>query len=283
VTGVQTCALPICCLPPEQETEAEAEKSGADAAELAGAAGAAGAAFAKISDQAEQEPSNENDGRPLYHRFSVSGAIREAWEKTKGAKGAIWAGSAMMYLVVLLTLVVVSVLAKVFSTMDNPIVGTIGTSFFQFLGDMVGTIFIGGLLHMGIKKATGHPIEWKMVFAGFSKAGRIVVAAMLSGIMILLGFLLLILPGIYLCVGYGLAIPLIIEKNFSPWQALEASRKAIHKIWWKVFALWLCMFIVNMLAALPLGIGLIWTVPMSFVAIGVVYRHLFPSEERKAD
>ena len=37
---------------------------------------------------------------------------------------------------------------------------------------------------------------------------------------------------------YLLAIPLVVERGLSPWQALEASRKAITQHWFKVCLLY---------------------------------------------
>ncbi len=94
----------------------------------------------------------------------------------------------------------------------------------------------------------------------------------------LLGFLLLILPGIYLVVAYMLAIPLAAEKNLNSWKALEVSRKAITHKWFKTFGLFLMIWLILIISILPLGIGLIWTVPWAVNAIGILYREIFGVE-----
>jgi len=98
-------------------------------------------------------------------------------------------------------------------------------------------------------------------------------------ILLTIGFCLFILPGIYLSVGYMLTLPLIMEKGLSPWQAMEASRKAIHKRWWTVLFTFILMSIITTLSAIPLGIGLIWTVPMCSVLVGILYYHFFGDDE----
>ena len=104
-------------------------------------------------------------------------------------------------------------------------------------------------------------------------------AIILQIVLVVIGFLLLVLPGIYLSVAYALTLPLILDKGMGPWEALEASRKAIHKQWWSVFGLYLVMLFLFILAVIPFGLGLIWIVPMSFVLIGVLYARLFCSCE----
>ena len=72
-----------------------------------------------------------------------------------------------------------------------------------------------------------------------------------------------------------LAIPLVVERGLSPWQALEASRKAITQHWFKVFGLFFVLMLIMLLSMIPLGIGLIWTLPLLIVTMGVLYRTIF--------
>ncbi|MBU0960478.1 MAG: hypothetical protein KKH60_03040, partial [Proteobacteria bacterium] len=147
----------------------------------------------------------------------------------------------------------------------------------QLVTTCLSVIFTAGIMLIGVRRAAEQRVSWKMVFAGFSKALSITMALILQSLLVLIGFCLLILPGIYLSVGYALTLPLILEKGLGPWQALEASRKAIHKKWWTVFGLYLVMGLIYLVSAIPLGLGLIWTVPMFFVGLGVLYRLFFGS------
>ena len=59
------------------------------------------------------------------------------------------------------------------------------------------------------------------------------------------------------------------------WQALEASRKAITQHWFKVFGLFLLLGLITLISAIPLGIGLVWSIPLFVIAMGVLYRTIF--------
>lgn len=219
---------------------------------------------------------------PKY-RFTVGTVLREAWAKTRGAKGAIWAGSAVMYLVLLILVACGAFLLPMngeSSPADTTAIGLVGNMLFQAVTNAVSVLFTAGLLFMGIKKAAGDPVAWRMVFTGFPVAGKIIVAAILQSILVIVGILLLVLPGIYLAIGYTMTMPLIIDRGMSPWQAMEASRKAIHKVWWKVAGLFFVMGLIFLLSMVPLGIGTIWTWPMFFILGGVVYHHLFGVEKK---
>ena len=223
-----------------------------------------------LTESAVNGPSNQ---------FSIGDAIRQAWAKTKGAKGSIWAGSAIMYLVILAIVVGGALLLPSLNGDMTNIPGLVINILLQALTNVFYVIFTAGLLLMGIRKVAGDRISWKMIFQGFPCAGKIIVATILQSIFVAIGFLLLVLPGIYLAIGYAMTIPLIIDKGLAPWQAMEMSRKAIHKIWWKVTGLFIVMCLIFVVSVIPLGIGLIWTWPMFFILGGVVYRYLFSGEK----
>jgi uncharacterized membrane protein len=93
--------------------------------------------------------------------------------------------------------------------------------------------------------------------------------------MVLIGFVLLIIPGIYLAIAYYMAMPLVVEKGLSPWAAMEISRKTVSKRWFTMFFFGIVMMLILIVSAIPLGIGLIWTLPMAMIAYGVIYRNMF--------
>jgi len=231
---------------------------------------------AEVDKTSSKHTHSESETTDYFSKFTISGALREAWTKTKGVKASIWAGSAFMYLILLILFAGSAYLLPPLS-MEPPlnITNIITNIFVQALLDILSVIFIAGLFYMGIRKVIKDPISWKMVFKGFSCAGKIVIVFILQSILISIGFLLLILPGIYLSVGYFMSVPLIVDRGLSPWQAMETSRKAIHKVWWQVAFLFFLMWGIILLSMIPLCIGLIWSWPMFFILVGVVYRYLF--------
>jgi hypothetical protein len=266
----------FACVPEKVENLDPADPDGLGLAEAAAAAaglGAGAGAGVGATARSVEEPVEEK--QTLLGEFSIGGMLKEAWEQTKGAKGVIWGGSAVMYLVIF-ALIMVSVLLLPSESEIPMATETFGNVIFQAVVDAVSVIFTAGLLFLGIRRVSGDDISWKMVFEGFSScAGKIIVATILQSILVTIGFLLLIVPGIYLTVGYVMTIPLIVEEGMAPWEAMEASRKAIHKVWWKIAGLLVVMMLLTIVSTIPLGIGLIWTWPMFIILGGVVYRQLF--------
>jgi len=206
--------------------------------------------------------------------FSIMGVIKDTWRETKGAKASIWIGSCVMYLVMVVVGSGIFLLPALgFDLMTTA--GMVTNVMIQILVSVISIVFTAGLLYMGVRKAAGDTISWKMIFKGFSHTSQIILATVFQSILVGLGLLLLVLPGIYLIVGYGLTLPLILDRKMSAWEAMETSRKAIHKVWWKVTGALFLMVIIYAVSAIPLGIGLIWTMPMFIILGGVVYCCLF--------
>jgi len=105
------------------------------------------------------------------------------------------------------------------------------------------------------------------------------VTTILYILLSLVGLLIFILPGIYLLFAYTYALPLVAEKGMSPWQALETSRKTITHRWFTFFFISI-IFLIIMTASFFIGlIALIWTLPMSIIAYGIMYRNMFGVEK----
>lgn len=231
-----------------------------------------------IADQSETDEKNSALPEQVVAEFPINSEViefsfgalcRDAWRRTKGIKGTIWAAISMMSLVMLILRVAcVTILPEEgFLTVGVEVALSVVSSF-----------FFTSLGYMGIVVARNQPLHWKMIFTSFSCWRRLIVTCCLQWVLIVIGFLLLILPGIYLSVGYTYAMVLVVDKGLSPWQAMEESRKVIHKIWWKMFGLYIAVGLVIFLGTIPLGIGLIWCVPWSLVLMGVLYHFLFTED-----
>jgi len=213
------------------------------------------------------------------YEFTIGGVLKEGWDKTTGAKWAIHMAF-FWYFLVAIALVILSQLAMmtfIDQTTDPMMVSGLAIGQ-QLVLNLIMLPIVVGILILGIKRSVDAPLESTSVFDYFNKMGSLLLTMILVYIMVLIGFVLLIVPGIYLSLAYFMAMPLVVEKDLSPWQAMEISRKAITKRWFSFFFFGLLMSFILMLSIIPLGIGLIWTMPMMFVCYGVLYRNMFGVE-----
>ncbi len=210
------------------------------------------------------------------YSLSLKKILSESWEQTDGVKRYILGAGVIMYAALF---AVVRLMGSVLGYNPESVPGLlIGQAVTQVLVMAVTMPFAAGILVIAFKKIQGQNFEFGDAFSGFGKTGQLVVTGILMNIMIMIGFALLIIPGIYLSYAYMMAIPLVIDRNMSPWEALETSRKAITKHWFQFFIFWLVMTLILILSALPAFIGLIWTLPMTVLAYALVYRDIFGIE-----
>lgn len=210
--------------------------------------------------------------------FNIGDLISEAWQKTKGTKGIIIGGFIVFYVVLLVASFVFGGIFGLIGLTGGEEFGMAALIAQMVVGIFASALaypFMAGINMVGIRRAADQPISFNEIFSHFGRTVPLLITAVVMMVLVYLGMILLIIPGLYLSIAYMLAIPLVVERGLSPWQALEASRKAITQHWFKVFGLFLLLGLIVGLSAIPLGIGLVWTIPLMIIAMGILYRTIF--------
>jgi len=91
---------------------------------------------------------------------------------------------------------------------------------------------------------------------------------------VLVGLILLIVPGVMLAVGWMFTSYLIIDKDRGPLEAIKESWKMTKGHKGQLFLFVLTIIGLNILGLLALVVGLLVTVPVSMLAVVHVYRKL---------
>jgi uncharacterized membrane protein len=138
----------------------------------------------------------------------------------------------------------------------------------------VDVALVAGLWMLGVKLTAGVKANAQEVYAYIEHFPRLLGAYFLISALVAAGFFLLVLPGIYLAVSYLFASILMVDRKLGIWEALETSRKAVTRCWFRVFFIALIYGLIMILSSVTI-VGLIWTLPMGVTLKGVVYRHVF--------
>jgi uncharacterized membrane protein len=199
--------------------------------------------------------------------WQIGQVLKTATEKQVGFK---WSYMAPF----LIYLIITSVIA----VLQDATVGTgegVAASLTQVIVNILVYPLGIGLGLLGIRRAAGKDTPLSTLWEPYSQFIPLVVMLVLMGLLIVGGFFLLVLPGIYLAVAYSFAPYLMIEKNMGVWEALETSRKAITTCWWRYFGLLLIAVLLFIVGTIPLLIGLVWVLPIMAIAIGEVFVATF--------
>ena len=138
-------------------------------------------------------------------------------------------------------------------------------------------IFIGGLDWMFLKLVRGEKAEVGDAFAGFNLAfGPLALFSLVAQLLVFLGIVLCILPGIYLSISWMFFTPLIIlDKRLDFWQAMELSRKVVTRHWWQVFGFALVCMLIMICGMLLCFIGVFIAMPIVKAATVYAYEDIF--------
>lgn len=207
----------------------------------------------------------------MSYDFSITGVLKEGLRRSEGVK-LTFIGSIIIY--ILIAVFVKSLLGFIFPNNES-LLNVYASSTVEMLFTL--PILIGIML-LGVKRARDETLEVPSIFNYFGMIIPIMLAYVAMTLILTIGFLLLVVPGIYLAVSYAFAYTLIVDKGLDVWEAMELSRKTVTEQWFKFFGLSLLSGLIIVLSAIPFGIGLIWTIPMTYISYGLLYHRLFDEE-----
>ncbi len=135
-----------------------------------------------------------------------------------------------------------------------------------------------GFIRFNAKCVRGQPATLGDCFSGFDVFGTSVLSYILMVLLVLVGTVLCILPGIYLAIAYTFVWNLLADRKGSAWECLEMSRQAVTAHWgWAL----LLMFVASLLAyagIIACIIGVFVTMPFYGLMLAAAYDRLFADQ-----
>lgn len=99
-------------------------------------------------------------------------------------------------------------------------------------------------------------------------------AYLLTLVIIAVGFVLLIIPGIILLMVLYFTPFLVIDRRLGPLQAIAESARITKGYRWQLFIFTLALALINILGFLAVFVGLLVSIPVSWLAMAHAYRIL---------
>jgi len=188
------------------------------------------------------------------YQVNASDYVQKGWEMFKGHVGEFVGFTLLVFAISLASIKLETFGSLIFSALAAPLYAGYSIAAFRIL--------------------TGKSLQFSDFFRGFNYFLPLFLAGLASGIIVSIGFMLLIIPGIYLAIGYMLATFLIIDYRMEFWQAMETSRKIVTKNWFAFFVLAIVLALINLLGTLALGVGLLISAPVSACAAAIAYKEI---------
>ncbi len=188
--------------------------------------------------------------------FSKEELFRSGWRKTKEH---FW----FMFLVLVVVLLLSFFPSQGFLTIITIIIGIFASI---------------SIITISLMIADGKTPVWNDLFLKYGNYKvflNYLIASILSTIIVGVGLLLLIIPGIYLAIRLQFYRFLVVDKEgIGPVMALKESWRMTENHTWNLFLFMLLVILLNFVGVLLFGIGLFVTVPVSILAYAFLYRKL---------
>lgn len=148
-----------------------------------------------------------------------------------------------------------------------------------FLVISCGRWLLQAIMSMGSIKITlrildGQPVEYRYLFSEYHQLLTFVAASFLYGVIVMIGFLLFIIPGIYWALKYQFFAYRIVDAGDGVFDALRKSGEITSGVKLPLLGLSLLNMAIVLLGTLLLGVGLLVAVPVTMIATASAYRQL---------
>lgn len=194
--------------------------------------------------------------------FSMSDVLKEAWKLTKEN---FWFLLSYQLIIV--------ILAGIFSLGNDDVIGMI----WKVIGWFVIFTAEIGFVNSALIITRGGKPGYDQLYSNWPLFLNFFIAAFLYHLMVGIGLMLLIIPGLYLWVRYGFFGLFIIEQGVDPIESLKLSAKATEGKRWHLFWFFVLCVLLIFLGMLFFVVGLFVAIPVTMLAIVLVYRKLVKS------
>ncbi|MCE9642753.1 MAG: DUF975 family protein [Candidatus Andersenbacteria bacterium] len=142
------------------------------------------------------------------------------------------------------------------------------------IGALISAYIRLGVMKISLKAVDKKELKYDDVWSINTIFWPYLIASILFGVSVALGSILLIVPGIMIAIAWMFYTYLIIDKGLQPVEALKKSAEITKGYRWQLFGFMIVLVLINIAGAIVLGIGLLWTVPTTMIALAHMYRQL---------
>ncbi len=147
-----------------------------------------------------------------------------------------------------------------------------GGPFSAILSNVLSIFLSLGLVRIGLNLVSGRQVAVSQLFGEGRKLLPAIGASILFGVMLVVGFLLLIIPGIYVMLRYGQFMNAMVDRNLGVMESLSYSTSITTNNRMNLLLLGLLSIVIVIAGALALVVGLIFAYPVVWLSWMVAFR-----------
>ncbi len=144
---------------------------------------------------------------------------------------------------------------------------------FEIIAGQIISIWLGlGMVKVGLNLVSGAPVSVGQLFGQSARLFKALVASILYGLMVVLGTLALIVPGIYLALRFSQYFTAIADRDLGILEAFRYSSSLTTNNKWNLIGLGFAMIVVLFGGVLALCVGVFIAYPMIWLMTILAYR-----------
>lgn len=192
--------------------------------------------------------------------ISLTDLIKQSWRLYKNNFKTLISITAWLLIFVLLQMLLFIL------TLTGKLAAVAFFGFLVLIASIAAAIVMSIILIQVINKIYHQePIgNWNdLIKPAINKIGSYLLIAIINTVLVVVGLVLLIVPGIIIAVWYSLGAQVFVLENIRGYAALKRSKELVEGYWWPVLGRWLgvslffgiIIWIINAVVLFPLGIN----------------------------
>ena len=149
----------------------------------------------------------------------------------------------------------------------------------NIIADLIEIYISAGVIKIILDDLNGKEPELADMFTAYDVYINFLIAGILYGLIVAVGTLALIVPGIILAIMFQFYKYAIIDKKLGIIESLNYSKELTRGYKWTIFGIDIVLILINLGGALLLLVGLIFTIPITMIAEAVMYKKLVSNLE----
>ena len=142
----------------------------------------------------------------------------------------------------------------------------------MIVSQLLGVFLSLGLVRVGLNLVSGKEVSVGQLFGEGRKLLPAVGASILFALMVMAGFVLLIVPGVYLMLRYGQFMNAMVDRNLGVIESLKYSSSITTNNRLNLFLLALLSIAIFIAGVLALVVGLVFAYPVIWMSWMVAFR-----------
>ncbi len=189
-------------------------------------------------------------------------ALRFGWNATKAQLGFL-IGIAVIYTLVMVVL----------GWADYKIEGMLGflAMIIYFLGSFILSL---GVTKISLKIVDGQKAEFADLWNSWDVLGQYILVSVLLSLMLLVGFALFVVPGVYVLLRFFYAPVFVLDKKVKAMDAFKMSSEMTQGIKLNLFGFSIVCGLIILLGGAALIVGIFVALPVVWIAAASTYRLL---------